>query len=69
MTPYPLFQNSLIFRRSSVAIFIGITKIVTIFIKTIFNFFMTEAICRANQWTGFYMITASVMKELKTQER
>ena len=20
-------------------------------------------ICRANQWTGFYMITASVMKE------
>ena len=27
---------------------------------------MTEAviICRANQWTGFYMITTSVMKEL-----
>ena len=23
-------------------------------------------ICRANLWTGFYMITASVMKELKT---
>ena len=22
-------------------------------------------ICRANQWNGFYMITASVMKELK----
>ena len=22
-------------------------------------------ICRANQWTGFYMITAFVMKELK----
>ena len=22
-------------------------------------------ICRANQWTGFYMIMASVMKELK----
>ena len=22
-------------------------------------------ICRANQWTGFYMITASVMKDLK----
>ena len=22
-------------------------------------------ICRANQWTGFHMITASVMKELK----
>ena len=21
-------------------------------------------ICRANQWTGFYMITVSVMKEL-----
>ena len=21
-------------------------------------------ICRANQWTGFYMITASVLKEL-----
>ena len=27
---------------------------------------MTEAviICPANQWTGFYMITASIMKEL-----
>ena len=23
-------------------------------------------ICSANQWTGFYMITASVMKELST---
>ena len=23
-------------------------------------------ICRANQWTGFYMIMASVMKELKS---
>ena len=23
------------------------------------------SICKANQWTGFYMITASVMKELK----
>ena len=22
-------------------------------------------ICSANQWTGFYMITASIMKELK----
>ena len=22
-------------------------------------------ICGANQWTGFYMVTASVMKELK----
>ena len=38
-----------------------------------FNSFMTEVgyhietsplICSANQWTGFYMITASVMKEL-----
>ena len=28
------------------------------------NSFMTGAVCRANQWTGFYMITASVMKEL-----
>ena len=28
---------------------------------------MTEAviICSANQWTGFYMVTASAMKELK----
>ena len=24
-------------------------------------------ICRANQWTGFYLITASVMKELKIE--
>ena len=38
----------------------------------LFNSFMTVAviietrplICSANQWTGFYMITASVMKEL-----
>ena len=28
------------------------------------NSFMKGAACRANQWTGFYMITASVMKEL-----
>ena len=26
-------------------------------------------ICRANQWTGFYMITVSAMKELKTLPR
>ena len=25
-------------------------------------------ICRANQWTGFYMITASTMKELKEKD-
>ena len=31
-----------------------------------FNSLMTEAVfCSANRWTGFYMITASVMKELK----
>ena len=39
-----------------------------------FNSFMTDSrycietsplICSANQWTSFYMITASVMKELK----
>ena len=30
------------------------------------NPFMTETdICGANQWTGFYMISASVMKGLK----
>ena len=29
-----------------------------------FNSFMTEAIFRANQCTGFYMITVSVMKKL-----
>ena len=33
-----------------------------------FNSFMTEAvICSANQCTGLYMITASVMKELKVR--
>ena len=26
---------------------------------------ISPLICRANQWTGFYMITASVMKELR----
>ena len=26
-------------------------------------------ICRANQWTGFYMIWTSVMKELKYEYR
>ena len=25
---------------------------------------MTEAVIRANQWTGFYMITVTVIKEL-----
>ena len=25
-------------------------------------------ICKANQWTSFYMIVASVMKELNTQK-
>ena len=33
--------------------------------KRAFNPFMTEAVIIANQWTGFYMITASVMKGLK----
>ena len=37
--------------------------------KTLVTFSLTvmlkvRVICRANQWTGFYMITASVMKEL-----
>ena len=26
----------------------------------------TSPFCRANQWTIFYMITASIMKELRT---
>ena len=30
----------------------------------IINPFMTEADIRANQWTGFYMISASIMKGL-----
>ena len=29
------------------------------------NSFMTGAVIMKKQWTGFYMITASVMKELK----
>ena len=34
-----------------------------------FNSFMTEAVIikKSNQWTGFYMITASVMKELNAK--
>ena len=39
-----------------------------IYIKRVaFNYFMTKVpiICRANQWTGFYMIGTSVMKELR----
>ena len=28
---------------------------------------LAKQFCRANQWTGFYMITASVMIELRTQ--
>ena len=43
-----------------------------ILLKTLLNSFMeghyhietSPLICSANQWTGFYMITASVMKEL-----
>ena len=37
MTLQPLFQNTLILRRSRVAIFADIIKIVNIFIKTIFK--------------------------------
>ena len=37
MTSYPLFQRSIILKRPSVAIFADIIKIVTIFIKTIFE--------------------------------
>ena len=35
----------------------------------VFNPFKTEAVIikKPNQWTGFYMITASVMKGLNTQ--
>ena len=29
-----------------------------------YNIETSPLICKANQWTGFYMITASVMKEL-----
>ena len=32
--------------------------------KTCFNSFMAEAPITANQWIGFYVILASVMKEL-----
>ena len=40
------------------------------FLEKYFNSFMTEVVIiqkpvSANQWTGFYMVTASVMKELK----
>ena len=36
------------------------------FVGLAVNSFMTEVIiiCRAIQWTGFYMITTSIMKEL-----
>ena len=37
MTSSPLFQNNFISRRSRVAIFYGIIKIVTTFTKTIFT--------------------------------
>ena len=35
----------------------------------ILNSFMMEAIIRANQWTGVYMITASIMKELNEYQK
>ena len=37
LTSWPLFQNTFILRRSEVDIFADITKIVTMFIKTIFK--------------------------------
>ena len=37
MTSEPLFQSTVILRRSGVAIFADIIKIVTFFIKTIFK--------------------------------
>ena len=33
--------------------------------KDLIAFFETEAVCGANQWTGFYMITGSVLKVLR----
>ena len=33
-------------------------------LKKVIKTFSALVINRANQWTGFYMITASVMKEL-----
>ena len=37
MTSHPLFQNTVIFRRPGVAMFADIIKIITRFIKKIFN--------------------------------
>ena len=41
---------------------VGFKNNYRIFLTDYLNSFMTEAV--ANQWTGFYMITASAMKEL-----
>ena len=38
MSPWPLFQNTFIIRRPRVAIFAGIIKIMTMFIKKIFKY-------------------------------
>ena len=49
-------------------------KFAKVFVRVIINSFMAEVppyhietsplICSANEWTGFYMIRTSVMKEL-----
>ena len=35
------------------------------FLKTLF---LRRNFCGANQWTGFYMIGTSIMKELRPQQ-
>ena len=43
---------------------------IMVVLRISFNPFMTGAvICSANQWTGFYMITALVMKGLRTHKQ
>ena len=39
-----------------------------IFLMPVINSFMTEAVI-IYQWTGFYMITASVMKEFREENK
>ena len=37
------------------------------FLRGLYHIETSPLICSANQWTGFYMITASVMKELREE--
>ena len=64
----PVFSNDVSYKFGKVVFILTVTDLqkdtgLQALIAKLVNAFQNE-ICSANHWTGFYMITASVMKEL-----